>query len=158
MLSIGVSVEKGLEKSDAAPAAKRGTYLMSRKTCDWHRLKSRVKEVLREDVPTWASLVSRPLELRFYAHQYARGRIGMRERRAFVFRDGAWFERHVGKATEAVIVDHVRDLDKRRDWWVDAYFGSDLFPGEVQGMKPDAFATILANSASIRRRIGRGKV
>jgi hypothetical protein len=154
VLSVGVSVEKGLEEPEAAPSAKRATYLMDRKIWDWQRLKNRAKEVLTVDVPACASLVSRPLELRFYTHRYVRGKTTTRERRAFVFRNGAWFERHVGKATESTILGHVHDLDKREDWWVNAYFGCDLFPNEVEGMKPDTLAGILSSFAAIRRRIG----
>lgn len=153
VLSVGVSVEKGLEDPKAAPSAKRETYIMDRKTWDWQRLKNRAKDVLTVDVPACASLVSRPLELRFYTHRYVRGKTTTRERRAFVFRDGAWFERHIGKATESMIIDHVRDLDKREDWWVDAYFGCDLFPNEVDGLKAESLASILWSFAAIRRRL-----
>jgi len=153
VLSVGVSVEKGLEKPDAAPSAKRGTYIMDRKTWDWQRFKNRAKDVLTADVPACASLVSRPVELRFHTHRYVRGKVTTRERRAFVFCDGAWFERHIGKATEPTILDYVRDLDHREDWWVDAYFGCDLFPNEVEGMKADTFASILSSFGAIRKRI-----
>lgn len=154
VLSVGVSVEKGLEDPEAAPSAKRATYLMDRKTWDWQRLKNRAKDLLVVDVPACASLVSRPLEVRFYAHQYLRGKSTTHERRAFVFRDSGWFERHVGKAAASTILDHVRDLDKRQAWWVDTYFGCDLFPHEVDGMKPDTLAGILASFAAVRKRIG----
>lgn len=153
VLSVGVSVEKGLVDPAAVPAAKRATYLMDRKTWDWQRLRQRAKDVLSEDIPACASRVSRPLQLRFHTHRYVRGKSTTPERRAFVFREGAWSERHVGRATEQTIVAHVRELDKRDDWWVNAYVGCDLFPGEVEGMKPETLADLLSSFSAIRKRI-----
>jgi len=158
VLSVGVSVEKGLEDPNAAPAAKRATYVMNRRTWDWQRLKNRAKDVLTVDVPACAELVSRPFELRFSSHQYVRGKATADERRAFVLLDGTWFERHVGRVTESTIIDHMCDLDTRREWWANVYFGCDLAPHDVEGMKADALANILLNFAAIRTRIGSKRV
>ena len=86
VLSVGASVEKGLEDTDAVPSERREAFLMDRRTWDWQRLKSRIRDVVKTDVPACASLLARPIELRFSASQYARGRTtGMRDRWAFVF-------------------------------------------------------------------------
>jgi hypothetical protein len=156
ILTVGVSVEKGVEKPEAIASAKRTTFIMDRKIWDWQRLKNRAKDVLATDVPRCASLISRPVEIRFYTHRYDRGEVTTRERRAFVFQGGGWFERHKGKASVPTILDYVRDLDKREEWWVDAYFGCDLFPEEVEGMTADSLAGILSSFADIRRRIRPG--
>jgi hypothetical protein len=153
VLSVGVSVEKGIEKPEAVPSSKRETYIMDRKTWDWQRFKNRVGDILAADVPESASLVSRPVVIRFYVHKYDRGEVTDRERRTFIFNDGDWFERGIGKITESTILDYVRDLDQREDWWVDSYFCCDLFPNEVENMKADIFASILSGFAPIRKRI-----
>jgi hypothetical protein len=150
VLSVGVSIEKGLEDRDAARSAKR---LMDRKIWDWERLKNRAKDLLRLDVPACASTLSRPLELRFYTHRYLRGKAGPRERRTFVFCEGAWFERHEGGAKPSTILDHVHDLDKRGDYWVNAQFGCDLFLSEVEGMTADAPREYPVEVRSHRERI-----
>ena len=85
--------------------------------------------------------------------RYALGKRAACQRRAFVFRDGTWFERHVGRAGEAVILEHLRDLDNREDWWVVAYFACHLSPEEVDGMSAEALAALLWNFAAVRRRL-----
>jgi hypothetical protein len=152
ILSVGVSVEKGFEDEDAAPSAKLETYQMDRRTWDWPRLKSRAEDLITMDVPSCAALVSRPVTFRCYTHRYERGQRTTRERRVFVF-DGTWFERHVGGVERSTIIDHVRDLDTRKACWVDAYLGCDLFPNEVEGMKPEVLVDILWSFAAVRRRL-----
>jgi hypothetical protein len=154
VLSVGVSVEKGLEEPDAAPAARRDRWLMNRRTWDWPRLRSRIDELLKADVPACALQLARPFELRFYSRQYAQGEATTaNERSAFVFVEGAWFQRRLGKVSEAAIAERLSALDAQRDWWVNAYFGCDLSPEEVQGIKPDALADILWRCSAIRRRL-----
>lgn len=153
VLSVGVSVEKGIEKPEAVPSVKRKTYTMNRKTWDWQRFKDRGRDTLATDVPECASLVSRPIMIRFYVHKYDRGEVTDRERRTFTFNNGDWFERGIGKITESTILDYVRDLDQREDWWVDTYLCCDLFPNEVDGMKADIIASILLKFDAIRKRI-----
>lgn len=145
-----MSVEKGRERTDAAPPTKRNTGMMNRKTWDWQRLIGRAKDVLSIDVPSCASLISKPVVLRLHAYEAKAIR---RERRTFVLEGGKWFERHVGVVSESKIMDYLQDLDGRKDWWVDAFFARDLSPDEVEGMKPDALASLLWNFATIRRRL-----
>lgn len=154
ILSLGVSVEKGLEDSDAAPFARRHTFLMNRRTWDWERLKGRMHDVLKTDVPACASLLERPFVVRFSAQQWVRGAATAEQgRRTFVLLNGRWFERYVGTATESAIAETLRGLDERKDWWVNAYFGCDLSPHEVTGMKPEDAAHILWQCSAVRRRL-----
>ncbi|MBM3293948.1 MAG: hypothetical protein FJY82_05420 [Candidatus Aminicenantes bacterium] len=153
VLSVGVSVEKGLEEPRAAPSAKRRTYLMERQKWDWQRFIKLAAEVLRSDVPECSSLLSRPVTLRLDTHQFVKGKAGARERAAFVFLEGAWHERHLGKAKERRIIDHLRDLDQRRDWWVNAYLACDLFPDEVRTLDAEALASALWGFSAVRQRL-----
>jgi hypothetical protein len=60
ILSVGVSVEKGLE----LPAVtERDSKHMNRRTWDWQRLTDRCNEVLETDVPFCAQQLHQPINL-----------------------------------------------------------------------------------------------
>lgn len=153
VLSVGVSVEKGLEDETCAPAGQRDKYVMNRQSWDWKRLIRLASVVLDADVPACARALSRPLSFRLFLLQYQSGEVIRRERRTFVFAGERWFERHVGTATPAGITECLQELDQRRDWWVDAHFACDLPPAEADAMSAEAATEILWHFDGLRRRL-----
>jgi hypothetical protein len=153
VLSVGISVEKGLENDEAAPPG----FLMDRTTWDWQRLVDRASEVLGVAIPECATALRRPVALRLNATRYDPGKTTQSERttfrKAFVFIAGSWFERHSGTASPPKIVEHRSDLDRRAEWWVGASVVCDLGPGEINGMSPGALASLLLKFAPMRQRL-----
>jgi hypothetical protein len=151
VLSLGVSVEKGLEDLSNLPAAKHDAYRMDRKTWDWPKLLKRAEQVFTEDLPASAVRCERPVSVRLVSHRP--GDKKARSRRSFVLMNDKWFERHEGSADVKEMVAYLSELDGQPDWWVNVYIGCVLAPGEVEGMEPAQAADILMCFANVRERL-----
>lgn len=154
VLSLGISVEKGLEGGPATGPKQ----MMDRHVWDWPRLIESLSDILSADVPGIATAIGAPVQVRV--------RHGVRweedrrwwHTRCFSFVDEQWFERHAGRVrieTEA-IVEHVRDLDDRKESWAIVTITQDLAPSEAEGMSPEEVAGVLLRFGGIRRRIRAG--
>jgi hypothetical protein len=124
VLSLGVSVEKGLEGS----AASDPREMMDRHAWDWPRLVENLSDVLLTDVPELARGLEAPVHVR--VRRGARWDADKRwwKTRGFSFVNEQWFERHAGRVhvdTETV-VEHVRELDDRKDLWAIVTITHDL--------------------------------
>jgi len=51
------------------------------------------------------------------------------------------------------IVDHIGELDQRRDRWAVVHFVRDFAPAEVDNMQPGAAAGVLLEFDRVRRRL-----
>ena len=149
VLSLGVSIEKGLEGADAdmRPPFER----MDRATWDWQRLIDRRADVLQTDVPEVASAVPRAVNLRVRAYQGAQ--LPLRESQTFSFADGQWFRRHTGPVEASDVAGHIAALDGRSDLWIDLYLAIDLDPGAADGMTPSDVAALLLHFEPVKRRL-----
>jgi hypothetical protein len=155
VLSLGVSVEKGLDDVDHLPAARRDPYLMNRSVWDWPRAVLNANALLAKAIPASAKSLSRPIVLRIDAK-----RVGpteeIRDSRTYVLAEGAWFRRYVGTAGPKEIAEYLASLDRQRDWWVNLYIGADFGPSEADGMEPRKAAEILLSFKTVRDLL-RGK-
>ena len=127
--------------------------MMDRDAWDWTRFVRHAGDVLTIHVPRCSLSLEQPLTVRLGAHLHDHGQRLEQEIRTFVFDEGDWFERHVGKASGAEIESHIRDLDGRMSWWVDANVEVQLCGAEVRGLPPDELAGILAAFAEMRRQV-----
>jgi hypothetical protein len=78
--------------------------------------------------------------------------------RGFSFVQEQWFERHAGRVrTETeTIVEHMREVDSRKDLWAIVTITHDLGPSGADGMSPEDVAAVLGRFDGIRRRIRAG--
>lgn len=150
VLSLGVSVEKGLEGS----AIRRPEEVMDRRVWDWPRLVARLSDVLSTDVPKVATGLGSPIHLRVRRGARSDGERRWWQTRAFSFVQDRWFERNAGRVrVEAeAVVEQVRELDDRKDLWAIVTITCDLGPAEADGMTPSQAAALLLQFAGIRRR------
>ena len=150
VLSLGVSVEKGLETSDLPPA-EAGKLSMDRRSWDWQRFVGTHAAVLKKDVPSVASNLQQPLTVRF---QVKRQREVLEdESRTFSFVKGHWFERHKGRAKATQIAEHLVALDQRMDLWVIVHFAVDLSLRAADDLSAVEVAQLLLRFEPIRRRL-----
>jgi hypothetical protein len=150
VLSIGVSVEKGLEQ---AAAAGKAFALMDRKTWDWRRLLDGSAEIFAKDVPRLASVLTKPLSIRILARRWDNGKREEALNRTFVCTEDRFFERHVGGVPADTIVSHLRELDQKQDFWVNVQFACDLLPADVEGLTEDVAAALLLKFNPLRKRM-----
>jgi hypothetical protein len=146
ILSLGVSVEKGLEGS-RVPTAQQ----MNRRTWDWRGLIDRGELILSEDAPEASERLQQPINLRIRVSHS--GDSDFYQFRTFSFVSGQWYERRVGSATVADIMRYLRDVDQRVDCWADVHFSIDLTPAEVEGMDATSVARLLLQFDRIRQRV-----
>jgi len=152
ILSLGVSVEKGLEHASAS-----GDDLMNRKTWDWVRFVKEVQHLASVEVEKVAE--KRPgqaVTLRIWARRYddSANEPG-HETRSFSFFEKQWFKRHGGDSSPSDIAEYVAEIDRREGSWAFASFSHDLGPGEAERLSPLAAAEILLAFDGIRRRLHR---
>jgi len=150
ILSVGVSVEKGLEGPSVGTDEER---FMHRSLWDWPRFVASCQALFELDVPACNREVRRSVVVRLRASGRGEESEGQKHTWTFVHHEGEWFERHKGTATPADISEHVRDLDKREDWWVNAHLACDLNASEVGHMTDKDLTTLLLAFAPLRRRI-----
>lgn len=158
ILSLGISVEKGFENAKVVSKAKRSTYLMNRSTWDWPRLVKHAETILSKDIPSLGSTRLRQIFLRVEAEHRVLQKGSPKpetvlEPRTFVFSDGQWFERYVGKGHIKDIADYLASLDVKHDWWVNLYIATDLTPAEVDGLTPSGISELLLLFKGIRDRL-----
>ena len=162
ILSIGVSVEKGLERQSAdesptdlqgiAPHPKSEKGWMDRERWDWHRLVDRRRTIVLDEVPAVCERIQRPVLVKLHKKDLE-DRTSENWNRTFVHLQGSWFERHKGSIEPEEICSHIEGLDRQKDHWVDALFCCELGPRDVDGMTTDQFAEILVSFAPLRARI-----
>jgi hypothetical protein len=152
ILSLGVSIEKGLEDLSGIAATRQGAYRMDRKSWDWPKLLKRAGQLLTEDVRTSAKKCDRPVCIRIVSHQPSLDEV-RRHSRTFVLFQDRWFERHVGTSDTKKVTAYLGEVDKRRDSWVVVYIGCELSPTEVEGMEPAQVADALMCFANVRERL-----
>lgn len=153
VLSLGVSIEKGLEVAGAG-----ANEAMNRRVWDWPRLVDNLRDALATDVPKIAAALGAPIQVRVRRGARWEGDRRWWQTRAFSFVDGRWFERNAGRVRVEVetIVDHVREVDGRKDLWAIATITRDLGPAEAEGMTPDEVAGILLRFSGTRKRFRGG--
>jgi hypothetical protein len=151
VLSLGVSVEKGREGSDAGmvPAQR-----MDRGIWDWSRLIERRLAVLAS-VPEIAVRLQQPVSLRVRAYDkpYDENQLVRSKSLTFSFVDGQWFQRHQGSANVATIASFIERLDQEMNLWIDLYFAVDLAPSIAEGMTGANIAGLLLRFEPIRRQL-----
>lgn len=152
MLSLGVSIEKGLERG----APRRPEQVMDRAVWDWPRLIGALPEIMSVDVPALAAKLAAPISVRVRTGIDVEGEPKRWWHvRAFSFFQDHWCDRHAGRVRidAGAIVDHVRELDQRHERWAIVHVVRDFSPKEVDGMQPAAAAAILLEFDGIRRRL-----
>lgn len=151
VLSLGVSVEKGLEGAGSHLAA-RPEQLMDRRTWDWPRLVEHISNVLSIDVVAAARTLQRPINVRIRSRRRSELEPTAWETRSFSFVAGGWFERHAGRADPETICEYVRQLDLQSEVWAIVHFACDLGPAEAGGLSTSKAAAILVGFDGVRRR------
>jgi hypothetical protein len=141
ILSLGVSVEKGVEGGADAEDE------MDRASWDWPRFVRDAEEILSGDIPRVSNRLGQPVSLR--VHVWREGA----ETRAFSWLADQWYERHKGTAVSADVARFISDVDSRRASWVAAYLAQDLGPLEADQLSPRSAADILMAFDPIRRRL-----
>ena len=148
VLSLGVSVEKGLE---SASIRANDPERLDRGTWDWQRFVSCCSTVFTDDIPALAANLEQPLTVRY---RVARGHSALEDdSRAFSYVDRSWFDRHRGHIGVPDILAHVEVVDKYPDCWVSAYFSLDISDQVAGGMSPSAVADLLVRFDPLRRRL-----
>ena len=150
VLSLGVSVEKGLEDKLGGSGGADPDQ-MDRRTWDWQRLVDHRVEMLQTDVPEVARALSRAVNIR--VRSYSPGHTPRAECRTFSFVSDRWFKRHHGTAEVLTIASHLETLDRCVDQWVDVYCGIDLDPAAAEGLTAEAIASLLLRFNLIRRKL-----
>lgn len=152
VLSLGISVEKGLEDQQAAGPKYN---LMVRPKWDWVRLVQHLPALLKQEVFECAAQLGSPLLVRLRARCINNGETLLQKRRTYALVDGSWFDRHKGTTTPQEIAGEVCSFDSKADWYVDLHFCCDFAPEEVDGMRADEAAEILLKFNPIRVRLRR---
>jgi hypothetical protein len=140
LLSLGVSVEKGVE-------AGTGEQRLNRQTWDWRRVVRLAPELVAVSLPRLAEQLSRPLSLWLLT---ARGN-EERESRTFVFDGGQWFQRYSGGVRPEAITRAITQVDKWGEAWVNLHVGYDLTAEEAGKLDVAAFARRLSAFDGVRR-------
>lgn len=148
VLSLGVSVEKGLETPDNGSS---DPQRLDRPSWDWQRLINSANEILTTDVPAVAEALGRPVTVRIRCARS--GVLFENDSRAFSLVDGHWFERNRGTSSVQKIVEQVAAVDQHRDRWAITFFGIDLDPAAIDQMKPVRVAELLLAFDPVRRRL-----
>jgi hypothetical protein len=151
VLSLGVSIEKGVSKDTAA----RPEQIMDRALWDWQRLLDSLATILSADVPGVAASIERPVHVRIRSRDRLIAGTRAWQMRAFSFVEDQYFERHTArvKSEPEILAEHVRDLDRQADTWVIVQFACDLSAAEADGKSPSEVADILMHFDRIRRRL-----
>ncbi len=151
ILSLGVSVEKGLEDD----SVRRPNEMMDRHVWDWPRFIESLFDILSTDVPRVASAIKAPVHVRIRHGVRWDGDRRWWATRCFSFAGDQWFERHAGRVRVGAetIVEHVRELDARKDSWAIATITQDFGASEADGMSPGEVAAVLLRFDGIRRRM-----
>ena len=145
-LSLGVSVEKGVENP---AASRRPEQMMNRNTWDWPRLVQNTAAVLAAVADTAAATRS-PINLRTRTRSFLDQGVRAWQVRCFSFVGDGWFERHVGVSDAAEITEHITELDDQKDNWTTVHLAYDLAPGDVADLSPAGAARMLAGFNPIR--------
>ena len=145
VLSLGVSVEKGYEKTRRLKSRPKPSQIMNRSTWDWRRFVARSELVLRRMLPSLAEKLQRPIVLRV-----STASTSPEDDRTYTCMSGTWYRRHVGKVPASDARDHIAALDRKRDVWVNVYMGCDFGPDEADGKTPTEVAALLLSFNSIR--------
>ena len=152
VLSLGVSVEKGLEKLPWLTG--ESPRRMDRRSWDWPRFLRRAKKILEADVPACSRALRRPVSFRMIVIPWDGKKPSLeREIHTFVCDGHEWFERRKGTATSARMLELIHELEQRNDHWVNAHFVCDLAGSDVQGLTAEGVASTLLAFATIRDRI-----
>jgi hypothetical protein len=152
VLSLGISVEKGLEKLPWPRADDPRN--MQRATWDWQNFLKCSTEVLEIDVPNCSRKLGRPLTLRLICIPWQAGqRSSLREVQTFAYSDGAWYERHVGQVDPSAIAARLKEFDTRHGQWLNVHCVCDLAVSDIPGLDAAGVAGMLLAFASIRARI-----
>ncbi len=152
ILSLGVSVEKGLEIPSLAPDDPRH---MDRRSWDWPNFRRRTRQILMRDIPRCSQALGRPVSLRLIVIPWEKRPARERETHTFVCDGNAWFRRRKGHAQINDIRDLITDLDGGKDHWVNAHIVCDLAGSDIQGMTAEEVAGTLLTLSPIRDRIRR---
>jgi len=152
ILSLGVSVEKGLEDASAT-----GDDLMDRRTWDWVRFVKEVEHLASTEVPKLEMKHPRQaVTLRIWTRRYVDSADEPgRETGSFSFFEKQWFKRHKGDSSASDIAEYVAEIDRRAGSWAFASFSRDLGPEEAGRLSPLGAAEILLEFDGIRRRLHR---
>ena len=151
ILSLGVSVEKGLEKRPGlAPDDPRH---MDRRSWDWPNFRRRTRQILMRDIPRCSQALGRPVSLRLIVIPWEKRPARVRETHTFACDGNAWFRRRKGQAQINDIRDLITNLDGGKDHWVNAHIVCDL--ADARGLTAEGAAGILHAFAQIRDRIRR---
>ncbi len=151
VLSLGVSVEKGLETPDIGSS---DPQRLDRTSWDWQRLVNTATEILTTDVPAAVEALGRPVTVRIRCARS--GVLFEDDSHAFSLMDGHWFERNRGTSSVEKIVEQIAAVDQHRDRWAIVFFGIDLDPAAIDQMEPAKVAELLLAFDPVRRRL-RGK-
>ncbi len=148
-LSLGVSIEKGHTHADAEPDGKMDA------TWDWPRFArmtpARLVALLSA---ASAALAGRPVALVVESH-WNNDDEPTGERRdtvSFVF-DGDRCLMRAVPVTAAYVVQYLREIDTRTDWWADVWIVADFTEEEVGKLTPEAVAQALFAFRSLRNAI-----
>jgi hypothetical protein len=155
VLSLGMTVEKGLEDLHGVPRSKRASYSMHRATWDWSRLVTSTTLLLGDDARQCAAEVQRPLIVRIKAKRLFPRTEVKRMSRTFALVDGTWFERYVGRVEPREMATYIASVDRKREWWGNLYMSVDFGPAEIDGMPATRVAEILMAFDPARRRLRR---
>jgi len=142
-LSLGISVEKGLEDG-GQPLAQ-----MDRSLWDWPRFVERSSELMSAAVPACVGNQA-PFDV-----LTLRLEIGGERPEAFTFTDRDWYSRRVGAADVPSIVERIRELDAMKDRWVTAWLSFDLAASEAAAMSADEVAAGLLRLEPVRQAVRR---
>lgn len=151
VLSLGVSVEKGLENANVP----RPEQAMNRNLWDWDRVLRVAEHILSVDVPSISALLNAPIHLRILSRVRSEESAVGWHSDAFSFVEERWFARHRGRVRTSVdeIVGTLRELDGRQDAWGIVHIARDFAPLEVEGMSPSEVASVLLHFDGIRRQL-----
>ncbi len=148
-LSLGLSVEKGEEHPQSEHSRR-----MSRDLWDWPRLVAMGARKLHDSLSAISSDLERPLAVIIATHRQDKGEME-RETTPFVFTGKHFLVQSAPVGIDA-LVDRLREVDERRDWWADVWIVADFAEVEVSRLFPDDVARCLFTFDSLRRYL-RGK-
>ncbi len=144
VLSLGVSVEKGIEISAAS-----GDEAMDRRSWSWPQFVLHAEAILWREMPAVSAKLGQPVSLRVHVSRQEA------EMRTFPFFNGQWHERHKGTIEPSDIASYIAEIDQRETSWVEAYFSRDIGPREAEGLSSVAVAEILLAFNGIRECLQR---
>jgi len=149
VLSLGVSIEKGLEDAQALKG-RPVTHRLNRKAWHWPHFLRHALYILSTDLPKVQRKLDRPIFVRILTKPSSQD-----AERTFTMVNGRWYERHVGHTGPATVIEHFRRLDTKPDLWVNAYIGIDLTSDEADGLTAPKLVNIMLAFDPVRERVRR---